>query len=134
MAVKYKSKVADKLVSLKEREPAVEAVEDVGNMDLNDSRGGPARPVKHSPGPWSVDRGQLRDAEGNALASVPYNLGDEQDLANGRLLAAAPAMLAALLDAYVFIPGEERAERIRAVIVQATGVKSLGELYEEVKP
>jgi len=45
-----------------------------------------------TPGPWTVDRSQIRDADGNALASVPYTLGDEQDRANARLIASAPAM------------------------------------------
>jgi len=49
-----------------------------------------------SPGPWHVDRNHIRNAEDDALASVPFTLGDEQDAANARLMAAAPDLLAAL--------------------------------------
>ena len=54
---------------------------------------------KHSPAPWSLDRGQLRDRDGNALASVPIfpdGIGGPEDLANGQLLAAAPELAGAL--------------------------------------
>ena len=46
--------------------------------------------------PWTFDAatGQIRNAEGWALASVPRTLGDAQDLANGQLMAQAPALLA----------------------------------------
>lgn len=45
-----------------------------------------------SKAPWTIDRGQIRDADGNSLASVPYALGDDQDRANQRLMCAAPAL------------------------------------------
>lgn len=55
---------------------------------------------QHSPAPWSLDRGQLRDRDGNALASVPIpfpdGIGGPEDLANGRLMAAAPELAGAL--------------------------------------
>ena len=54
---------------------------------------------KHSPAPWSLNRGQLRDRDGNALASVPIfpdGIGGPEDLANGQLLAAAPDLAGAL--------------------------------------
>lgn len=46
----------------------------------------------HTPGPWSIERGQVRNAHGEALASVPYTLGGPEDAANGRLIAAAPEL------------------------------------------
>lgn len=58
---------------------------------------------QHSPAPWSLDRGQLRDRDGNALASVPIfpdGIGGPEDLANGQLLAAAPDLLDALKAIY----------------------------------
>lgn len=53
--------------------------------------------TNHTPGPWQLDRGQIRDANGNALASYPYSLGGEADHANAILAAAAPDLLAAAL-------------------------------------
>ena len=50
----------------------------------------------YSPAPWRAEHGQLRDAEGNALASYPNTLGGLQDIHNARLLAAAPELLEAL--------------------------------------
>ena len=58
---------------------------------------------QHSPAPWSIDRGQLRDRDGNALASVPIypdGIGGAIDAANGQLLAAAPDLLDALKAIY----------------------------------
>ena len=52
--------------------------------------------TNHTPGPWIIDRGQIRDTDGNSLASVPYSLGGTQDCANARLIAAAPDMFDAL--------------------------------------
>lgn len=48
--------------------------------------------------PWSFDQeyGQIRDKDGNSLASVPVSLGDGQDLRNGELMARAPSMLQTL--------------------------------------
>ena len=60
-------------------------------------------PPQHSPAPWSLDHGQLRDRDGNALASVPIfpdGIGGAVDLANGQLLAAAPDLLDALIAIY----------------------------------
>ncbi len=53
----------------------------------------------HSPAPWSLDRGQIRDRDGNAIASVPIypdGIGGPEDLANGQLMAAAPELAGAL--------------------------------------
>ena len=52
-------------------------------------------------GPWSCDKGQLRDKDGNSLASFPYTIGGEEDLHNGELCALLPTLidtLAALVD------------------------------------
>lgn len=51
--------------------------------------------IQHTPGPWSIDDGQIRNSEGDSLGSVPCTLGDETDAANGRLMAAAPELLEA---------------------------------------
>jgi len=48
-----------------------------------------------SPGPWTFDAesGQIRNADGWVLATVPHAIaGDEQDLANGRVMALAPVL------------------------------------------
>lgn len=53
----------------------------------------------HSPAPWSLDRGQIKDRDGNALASVPIypdGIGGPEDLANGQLMTAAPELAGAL--------------------------------------
>lgn len=50
-------------------------------------------------GPWSFDRGQLRDKDGNALASFPIHpggLGGPDDSRNGELCALLPDLLAVL--------------------------------------
>lgn len=81
-----------------------------------------------SPAPWSLDRGQIRDRDGNALASVPVpfpdGIGGPEDLANGRLMAAAPELLQALqeiyrLTAFTFSPDR------RAVAVASLAGKAL---------
>lgn len=52
-------------------------------------------------GPWSLDpRGQLRDKDGNSLASFPIypgGLGGPEDRRNGELCALLPELLAALV-------------------------------------
>ena len=79
---------------------------------------------------WTLDRGQIRDNDGNVLASVPYVLGDVQDAANGQLMATAPDLLNALYVALLHLEDAERADRwhipdiswtfIRAAIAKAT--------------
>ena len=54
--------------------------------------------TKHTPAPWTTDRGHILDSDRNVLASVPYSLGDAQDHANARLIAAAPELLAVCKD------------------------------------
>ena len=49
--------------------------------------------------PWTFDAesGQIRDAGGFALATVPHAIaGDAADLQNGQLMALAPVLLQAL--------------------------------------
>ena len=48
---------------------------------------------------WAYDRGNICNEDGDVLAHVPYTLGDEFDQAPGRLMAAAPELLAACQDA-----------------------------------
>ena len=83
---------------------------------------------KHSPAPWSLNRGQLRDRDGNALASVPIpfpdGIGGPEDLVNGQLMTAAPELLDALkeiyrLTAFTFSPDR------RAVAVASLAGKAL---------
>lgn len=57
----------------------------------------------YSPPPWTHDAagGQIRDKDGNALASVPIPLalggiGGDEDAVNGQLMAAAPELAGAL--------------------------------------
>lgn len=89
----------------------------------------------YTPGPWHIDGAQIRDAGGQALASVPYALGDDTDRANARLIAAAPELAAAALallqriDAMTtaaFAVGGERAERerLRAALAGALGLEA----------
>ena len=52
-------------------------------------------------GPWSIDRGQLRDKDGNSLACFPIypdGIGGETDLRNGQLCALLPQMIETLAD------------------------------------
>ena len=49
----------------------------------------------HTPGPWSLEEGRVLTEGGWLLASLPYTLGDEEDRANARLIAAAPDLLEA---------------------------------------
>jgi hypothetical protein len=48
---------------------------------------------KLHPYPWTLDRNQIRDANGWAIGSVPFSLGDETDQSSGRLMAKAPELL-----------------------------------------
>jgi len=45
---------------------------------------------------WTLERGTIRNEDGDALATVPYSLGDEADHRRARLIAAAPELLAAV--------------------------------------
>jgi len=48
--------------------------------------------VEHRKGPWFNDHGKILDQNGDMLAAVPWSIGDLQDHANARLIAAAPEM------------------------------------------
>lgn len=52
--------------------------------------------LKHSPAPWTAARGQITDAHGEVLGSFRFH-GDEIDLINGDLMAAAPDLLEIIL-------------------------------------
>jgi len=74
---------------------ARQIVEDLRLQEfIDDEEPPPGEP--HTPGPWHVDRNQICNADGWALASVPYTTGGAQDRANARLMAAAPELLDAL--------------------------------------
>ena len=90
--------------------------------------------TKHTPGPWVVTRTKrattVTEVDGSEIASV-FMLGIvEQGRANAALIAAAPELLAVLLDArelvdYLANVGNEAAEecfrRIEAVVAKANG-------------
>ena len=48
-----------------------------------------------TPGPWKADRGYIRTLGGDCLGNYPWTLADMTDHNNGRLMAAAPVLLAA---------------------------------------
>jgi hypothetical protein len=99
--------------------------------------------MNHSPRPWTVE-GNRVFANGRPFAFVNQspNAATREDWANARLIAAAPEMLAALLDALPYVedvladpeqlacfkPGivQAHAAAIRAAILKATGDKSTG--------
>jgi len=49
-----------------------------------------------TPGPWKAAGGYIRDKAGDCLGTYPFSLGDMTDHNNGRLMAAAPELLAAV--------------------------------------
>ncbi len=89
---------------------------------------------KHTPGPWRVAIGsrlEIRGPKDEIGWPVPvvYNAGlhtDETAQANARLIAAAPELLAACIDALEVeekmaqCPDSELAARLRAAIAKAT--------------
>jgi len=64
-------------------------------------------------GQWTVERGQVRNEQGEVLASTPYALGDGADRATANLIAAAPALLGAL-EALLALPTARPEARKRA--------------------
>jgi hypothetical protein len=50
--------------------------------------------MKHTKGPWTVERGRILGPDGWLIGNCPYTLGDKQDHANAALIAAAPELLA----------------------------------------
>lgn len=75
--------------------------------------------VHHTPGPWAIDRYQIRSVDGWALASVPYALGDATDWANARLIAAAPDLLAALQGLAAAVEGLDGAPAMGPALLAA---------------
>lgn len=86
----------------------------------------------HSPGPWtaiSTDRGVLIDSAPAMIAKVPFT--GEQAEADGRLIAAAPDLLALVVENVNFAEFAQRGKqpsdwliKARAVIAKATGSTS----------
>lgn len=52
--------------------------------------------TKHTPGPWNVDGIFICDDAGDRIVAEVPKMYDENDLANARLIAAAPELLEAL--------------------------------------
>lgn len=85
--------------------------------------------AKHSPGPWTLADGYIiADADGSDVAQwYASESTEEQDLANARLIAAAPDLMDACLAALSQLT-EDRAEyleqdiaQLRAAVAKATG-------------
>lgn len=51
------------------------------------------KPYKLQPYPWTIDRGTIRNANGDVIGHTAYSLGDELDHSSGRLMARAPELL-----------------------------------------
>jgi len=87
--------------------------------------------MKHTPGPWTNSGGTIESADGWHVASVHGNGGDQ--LANARLIAAAPEMLELLEAALVewddepyfeeFPDHNKLAEKTRALTRRVIGEK-----------
>lgn len=93
---------------------------DAADSALTKAKGGVAW-CAHTSGPWVADRGQIRDGDGNSLASVPHTLGDNQDQANARLIAAAPELLNALRRLTHPMASDEDLTHALSVIAKAEG-------------
>jgi hypothetical protein len=94
--------------------------------------------TKHSSGPWSFHRGGFEDRIVIASESAGYKIAatlgpaDSLDVANARLIAAAPELLAIALDAFASAASRlainpndastrELMKAARAAIAKATG-------------
>ena len=84
--------------------------------------------IAYTPGPWKADEGQIRNQAGDALGSYPWggNIADQTDRNNGRLMAAAPALLEAAIFTLNSLENMTTAEfergadqRIREVLIRA---------------
>lgn len=78
----------------------------------------------HTPGPWFYDDSNksrlIINSEWAAIASIPYL--DAEAVANARLIAAAPNLLAALEHAVETLSAEGfDVSMLRAAITKATG-------------
>lgn len=91
--------------------------------------------ITHTQGPWGASTScssdfrcirHITDADGNTIADVRYVEGFSQDeeLANARLITAAPELLAALEGIMVTVAGVETSpvyKAARAAIIRARG-------------
>ena len=48
---------------------------------------------KIHPYPWTADKGQIKNANGDVIGNYPYTLGDSTDQSSGRLMARAPELI-----------------------------------------
>jgi hypothetical protein len=99
---------------------------------------------KHTPGPWKIIKGAKDFGSGYAIKAIPrggypyfiaeiYDTSSEENLANARLIAAAPALLAACEAALTVLAPFEwtdlpdgyavkaTVDMLRAAIAQAQG-------------
>src|SRR5205085_32123 len=53
-----------------------------------------AKSIPYTRGQWSYSEGAIREQHGWMLGHTPFTLGDEHDMANGLLMAAAPGLYA----------------------------------------
>lgn len=91
-------------------------------------------------GPWSFDKGQLRDKDGNALASFPIHpngLGGPEDRRNGELCALLPTLvntLAALVDRCDHAPILQGNEGMRGPLLAEAKAVLLKACIETARP
>lgn len=76
--------------------------------------------TKHTPGPWTASKDGYIDAPDGALVAKIHTEGQGADY-DARLIAAAPDLLAALLDAHERLTGDRSMSR--AAIAKATAPK-----------
>lgn len=85
--------------------------------------------TKHTPGPWRVERHQrgrivVVEPEGCTVAQIVANAGNRYVPHNASLIAAAPDLLAALLEIVAISDRKHDAwDRARAAIAKVTGEK-----------
>jgi hypothetical protein len=85
--------------------------------------------MSHTPGPWRYDSGKIWTPRGWWVASVYEDMEEDIKGANGRLLAAAPDLLSALMMAvsalersdYIQMDSFDVIEVSRAAIAKARG-------------
>lgn len=56
---------------------------------------------------WTLDRGQIKDENGDVLASFPYAIGGKEDWQNARMVLNAPEMFELLQEAVSVIQSME---------------------------
>lgn len=84
-----------------------------GVVDAEINKGDAVSQSKHTPGPWHTDQQGIRDAEGNLLAESFADIdkdipsGETEQLANARLIAAAPELLEACWAVKAYMTGRE---------------------------